>query len=492
MRGCTLDAPCAMARDSTCVFAEPSSWMVFRTPVGEAQITEPGFATELYAFPGKHAGKIEPVRISDGAYDSEFVLTWTQEWSPDGDFFVFDASTAHVNAEPESDTRVFVTEFGAGMPAVARRVVGLPEGMQLVVDSWDPTSSGFTVRSSEPMPFSIFDNTVGEVYLVRREGNELEPSLIAPLSERVDEAVPCAGAEHVVYTTSEGELVIRPATGAVDTFRLNADFEEIVVSHDHQWLALSTIEGEHYELSILPCGEGPRTVLWDNLEQPAGAEFSSNSRYVALLYGDTRPVYFEPTDLGSPRPFPDDVFDFYVWAPDETFGLVANDAGELLAFWPESGETELVRADFNTFQPFGNLLVFDEVDDEDHVIGFEVLHPRQPEEILARVSASEGTRIETVLVDEAGSQLAFSEVDDDSVRVIVLELGTGREKVRFEFEGALDFTLDSFAPDGSGLFAWDDSGDISVYFLPADGEQQEPILIRRPAFPEFLGAQPRP
>jgi hypothetical protein len=467
--------------------------MVFHVPESEAVFGDPDFKTEIYAFPGKHAGKVEPVRISDGAYDDRFVLTWTHAWSPDGAVFAFDAATAHFNAEPESDSRVFVSEFGAGMPGSARRVEGLPEGALLAVDAWDPTSSGFTVMAWEPTAFNSSTATA-EAYLVRREGSELTASLVALRSEQVDWARPCAGANHVLYATEEGDVVLRPVTGAEATFRWTEEsgLADAYASHDAEWVVVSSIEDGRSKLTLFPCGEGAGTVLLEDLEQPAWASLSPKSRYLALFAGDGPPSYLELPELGTPRPFAEGVTDLYGWGLDESFALVGNEEDDLLLYSPETGETELVRAGTTDFEQSGDLLLFYETNDAGDDTGFEIIHPRDPDKVLGRASASEGSALGSVLVDDAGTQLAFSEIYDGGARVVVLDLATGGEKARFEFRGALVFHLESFAADGSGVLVSVDRGEVSLYFLPLEGEQKDAILISRASFGDVLGARPRP
>lgn len=491
-RGCTLEAPCSLPRDGTCEFAEPASWVVYRVPEGDAVLSEPDFRSALYAFPAKYAGKIEPVRISDGAYDSEFVLTWTQAWSPDGQRFAFDATTAHVNAEPEFDSRVFVSEMEGGVPGPPRRVEGLPEGTQMAVDVWDPTSRGFSVRSSDPMPFNFFDTTVGEMYLVRRDGPELIPTLVAPRSEQVEHSIPCGGAEHVVYRTASDELVIGPASGLRDVFRSVDEVEHVLVSYDARWLALSSSHDERFRLTLLPCGEGTSRVLLDDLEEEPGAEFSDSSRYLTVHGDEASPAYYELSEPSFRRSFPEGVTSFYGWALDESFALVGNDTEDLLVFWPETGETALVRPGVDSFELHGDLLLFPETDDDGATTGFEVIDPRAPEDVLVRADASEGESIDAIAVDGAGKQVAYSESNDEGARVAVLDLVAGTESARFELPGVLGFSMDSFAPDGSGVVALDDAGEVSLYFLPLRREERKAILIHRAGFIDMMGAQPVP
>lgn len=489
MQGCTLDAPCALPRDGACEFADPSPWIAVHTGVAPPDDLR-DTRTEILGFPAKHAGKADPVLISEGAYDEELVLSWSYAISPDGEMLVFDASSAHFEGELEAKSRMFVSELGAGVPSVARAIEGVPVGAGLAVDSWDPESRGFTLRSGPAA--HVFFPVIGELYLVRREGNVLTPSLIAPLSEQVWQSWPCYGADHVAYYTDSDDFVIRSLAGD-DVFRMNEGLEDVITSYDSKWLALTTLdENERYELVLRACGEGENIPLMQGLEFPSNAEFSKTSRYVAVDDDDAFPSYFELSDPSTQRFFPEGVDYFYAWALDESFALLSNEDGDLLAYFLDTGETTLVREEIESFSTLGGLVMFDETDDEDRTTRFELLDPRDPTHVLASVHASEGAWISGLILDPVRNQVVFAEEAEASARAVVLELGTGHELARFEFPSARGFSLQEFVPDGSGIIAKDDASEVSLYFLPLLAEDKKPVLLTRGSFGDLIGVQSWP
>lgn len=491
MAGCEPELPCSLAREDRCEFAQPSTWVAVSTMDGDTAFGEPGSKTKLIAFPTKYAGAVEPVRISDGAFDETLVLSWYQGWSPDGAMFVFDATSAHFNGEPEARAAMFVSDFGAGVPGLARPVEGLPVGPATVIDYWNADSSAFTVRSAPAV--QVFQTLFGELYLVRREGGVLTPSLIAPMSEGVWDSMPCRGGDHVMYLSGDDEFAVRSASG-VDAYRANGGFYDALLSADSKWIVLTTLDAEErYSTRLLPCGAGESMALFSETDIPAATTFSDHSRYLTLVDPEEVPTYLELSNPSTRLSFPAGVTGFYSWSIDETFALVGNEAGDMLAFWPATGETTLVYTqEQGYYHHWGDLLGFEETNDDGDIVSIEVLHPRDPERVLARASASDGWWISTQDIDMATSRFAYLEENGEDARVVVLDLADGSELRRFEFPGVFGFSLEALAPDGSGILVREDSSQVSLHFLPLSGPEREPVLIARGAFADLAGVQGLP
>jgi hypothetical protein len=485
--GCTLDAPCALSRESACEFADATGWALFKRVVGEIQAPEPGSRTELLAFPTKYAGKVEPVRLSDGAFDSEFIRSWQQDWSPDGTVLIFDATNSFFTQVPNLERRLFVSEFGAGVPTPAKRLEGLPVGEELIVDPWEARSEAFTVRSGE------------ELYLVRREGGEFVPSLLVGRDEGIDPNVTtrlCAGGNHVVYKNSAGELVFKSTTTGEG--RRYAEYTDVWerISKDSQWLVVtgsSWQDGEEiFTLEVGPCGDGPVITLDADWDGPPYPTFSARSRYLSVEDDYAVRGYVDLAGAPSLRPFPEGTSYFYRWSSDESYAVLDTEDGELITFWPESGESALIGLE-EPSNWHSDFLLFYHLNADDEIGSFEVVDPERPDAALAAPVAQDGYfDFSSILVDAASLRLAYAEITPDGARATILDLATGRELANFEFPGALGFTLYSFAADGSGVLASDDSGEFSFYFLPSSGTAppHEALLISRTLDGDWLVSQP--
>jgi hypothetical protein len=457
--GCTLDAPCELSAERACEFAEPTSWGLFDVEVGE--VTEVGARTELLAFPTGYAGKVAPVRLSDGVFDSEFLQSWRQAWSPDGEMLVFDAATAFSSSSPGFDMGVFASEFGGGVPGPARRVEGVSGALLggLELQPWEPLSRGFLVRAQT------------ELYLVQREGSALAASLVA--SDYSAHAVVCAGAEHFAYATSEA-FVVKSAAGE-DVSRIEGRVDNVKSSVDAQWLAVTTVTGEandeRYAVDLVPCGPGQRTRLLADREYASVQGFSQNSRYLVLGHLEG---YLELADPRELRLFPEGVGELHAWSPDDSYALLTAADGQLLAFWPDSEEAVPVGSFGVNFEMLGQNLLFRRRDDRAQVVSFELVDPTTPGAIPRVYSAASGSYVSDIDLNDSGTTLAYIEQAADGAAVVMVDLPTERELARFEMHGVVKLALGQFAPDGSGLVAVENQADFShdpgerpfaVYFL---------------------------
>jgi hypothetical protein len=428
------------------------------------------------AFPTSYAGKVAPVRLSDGVFGSEFLQSWRQQWSPDGEMLVFDATTAFSSNAPEFEAGLFVSEFGAGVPGRARRVEGVPGASDggLELQPWDPLSRGFLVRAQ------------AELYLIQREGSALTVSLVA--SDYSAYAAVCAGAEHFAYATSEAFLV-RSAAGA-DVWRIEGRVVDMKSSGDARWLAVTTVTSEEneeneerYAVDLVPCGDGQRTTVLTDREYAFVQGFSPNSRYLAL--GGAQ-GYVDLTDPSELRLFPEGA-ELRAWSRDDGYALLTAADGEVLAFWPDSDEVVPVGSFGTDFVLLGELLLFRTNDDRGRIASFELVDPRTPGATPRVYSAAQGSSISDIDLDDSGATLAYVEQAADGAVVVMVDLSTQRELARFPMHGALTLSLGQFAPDGSGLVALENQGDFShdpaerpfaVYFLrPGTTPQQSTAAV---------------
>ena len=201
-----------------------------------------------------------------------------------------------------------------------------------------------------------------------------------------------------MYTNSAGELVFKSTTTGEG--RRYAEYTDVweLISDDSQWLVVagSSWQGgqEIFTLEFGPCGDDPVVALDADWEGLPYATFSANSRYLSVEDDYAVRGYIDLTGARSLRPFPEGTTYFYRWSNDESYAVLETEDGELMTFWPESGESAVIGLeDFSAWR--GDFLLFYYLNAEDEIGGFELVDPLRPDAALAAPVAQMDTSIST-------------------------------------------------------------------------------------------------
>lgn len=493
---CDGSSSCELSSDPSCEFRPPGPWTVVQGFI-ESEAAPYGARGELYAFPSALGHVVTPISISEGSLDDQFWVSWSSEWSPDGAILVFDSCDGLDVLTLQC--RLFTAEFGAGLPSGPHLVENLPQGAPLYAGAWDADSRAFPVSNQE------------EIYIVRREGNELVPSLVDTVVE-VGDVYVCAGGEYAVHDDYEGVPMLLRADGDSAAHRElgmpGADYASAIVSPDGRWIVTSseTVQGEEYlySISLRPCGEGEAMVLVEGATEELEGWFSPDSRYLALHEWWGAVIgYFDLRDESlAILPYPEKLSWIGDWSESSSFVLAGTEDGSVFAFRPDTREMLAVGSPGITapedggqgFFLLGDLVERELRDPETGDLArVELYDPLVSSEPVVAFDLEPGTS-PSVVVDATSTRVALLLDQATGAELKILDLAEPELESTLLIPGALSARLERFSHDGRAVALTASQTDVGLYWVsvPRPGEPLEFRAMAPALGAEFVGEQPWP
>jgi hypothetical protein len=493
---CDGATSCVLSADPECRFREPGPWFVVESMI-DSDIAPLGVRGELYAFPSALGHVVTPIAIGKDSLDDEFWVSWGSEWSPDGEILLYDSCNGYEDVSLVC--RLFTIEFGKGLPSEPRLVENLPHGAPVFAGDWSHDSSAFTASSNE------------EIYVVRREGSELVPSLLSTAPE-VGWVNLCPGGEFAVHDDRSGTVTLLrtdgDSAGHVELGAPSAIYSSSGLSPDGRWVVLSSDEedGENlrYSLSLYPCGEGEPVRLFETTEGELDGWFSPDSRYLTIdVWSGETVGYVDMHDESLTLiPFPEDVVWTSSWSASVSYLVVGTSDASAYAFRPDTrelvpiGEPGTVRASSDEYEiwALGEIVEYYVRDpDTSDVTRVELYDPLASIEPIARFEPDPGT-FDMLIIDDASTRVAYTLAHSGGSSLTIVDLGRPDEPSTLFMPGAYGLWLETFSHDGKTVVLTLSQPEFGLYWVsvPEAGEPPELRVMVPSQGGAFVGEQPWP
>lgn len=492
---CDGAVSCELSVDPACRFREPGPWFVVESMI-DSELAPLGARGELYAFPSALGHVVTPIPIGRESLDDEFWVSWSQYWSPDGAFLLYDSCNGFDDISLEC--RLFTMGFGEGLPGEPRRVENLPQGTPLFAHEWSVESNAFTVSSNE------------ELYLVRREGNEFVPSFITTATE-VGEVTLCAGGEYALHDDRSGTVTLLRTDGDDSGhLTLGSYYSTARVSADARWIVTSSAnyDGDEplYSLFLRPCGEGDDIPLFENgAEDEFDAWFSPDSRYLTVEFWLGEAIGYIDLKDGSfgVQPFPEDVVSIASWSDSTSFLVVGASDGSAFAFRPETQELipigepgrVVAPADSSDVWPLGEIVEYDVREPETgDVTRVELYDPLLSTEPLATFEPDSKTFFGAIVIDDTSTHVAYTLEHSGGEVLKIVDLSAPEAESSLFLPGAFSLWLEKFSYDGRAVVLTLSQPEFGQYWVsvPAPGQAPELRVLVPSEGGTYVGEQPWP
>ncbi|HEX2731473.1 MAG TPA: hypothetical protein VHM70_07715 [Polyangiaceae bacterium] len=461
-------------------------WIILEGMVGNTPPPFEGAQTELLATPSDRRSGEPLFKLSRGAFDEQFWLSWFQEWSPDGRTLVFDASNGFDDRGFES--RLFWTDFSTAEPSPPRRIPDLPTGAELIPGNWDPTGSALPIQH------------LGEVYVVRSDQHDnLTTTLSVPDSVDPADVRLCRGGEYALLTFFDSAGLLAPADheSGAPTQLPEAEYYEL--SPDAKTIALltpSNSDAGGVTVMLISCDGNADALEVADVAAADELSFSPDSRYLEVASdGDSFVRFIELADPGKPAWQPEiEPYAELTWSNDSKFVLVAADSGLSVLDLEEQGSHVLEVGDDFIFT--GQTLL-SRAPSDDAGTHFQLIDPLQPGAPLAELSLDQPATPLAVTRDSTRAAFLMQKNGDTSlVRFVALDDSGWESEVILPKDASLDTR--TFSIDGRGVFATVEGNAFELYWLaaqapqPGNGAKPEAELIYSSRSGSLLEFQPWP
>ena len=489
---CDGASTCELSADPECRFHDPGPWFVVESMI-DSEVAPLGGRGELYAFPSSLGHVVTPLPIGQDSLDDEFWVSWSQQWSPDGELLVYDSCNGY--DELTLECRLFSIEFGDGLPGSPRRIENLPHGTPMYAHDWSADSSAFIATNDE------------EVYLVRREENELVPSFL--MSGEVGYMTVCPGGEYALHDDRDGTVTLIHLGGDTDrNVTLGTDYSSARLSPDHRFIATTSADTEgdepRYWVSLRPCGEGEDIRLFETAQGDVYGWFSPDSRYLIVdeLFGETV-GYVDLRDEALPLlSFPEDVVWTSSWSASASYLVVGASDGSAFAFRPESGELlpigepgrVVASADTADIWALGEIVEYYARDPESgELTRVELYDPLLSSEPIVTFEPEPGT-FDSMVIDRDSTHVAYKLEHALGAALTIVDLSEPEARSSLLLPGAFSLWLEHFSYDGRAVVLTLSQPEFGQYWISVPPAGEPPVL--RVILPSqggaYVGEQPWP
>ena len=244
---------------SRCEYSTPGRWLAF---IGSYTGLFP-FELRALRLEGDEHGP--SLSLSAGVAD-DYQLAGVDTWSPDGRHLIM---TKHKDLEHFETNRLFVVDFGNGLPSEPRPLPGIPVGSFVMSGPWSADSSAVIVRNLA---------AVEETYLVRFLPTGMETQLLfSDEPENSSSASFCPNSRWV-HRTIGGATTLVDTEDPTHTEPLWQGSSDN--SPDGHWLLGG--DEDSGKLWFAACEPGSQPVLLESPPATGESSWSHDGRFVAL------------------------------------------------------------------------------------------------------------------------------------------------------------------------------------------------------------------
>ncbi|HKQ67762.1 MAG TPA: hypothetical protein VJT73_00410 [Polyangiaceae bacterium] len=264
MRKCASDLQCVEhgAGASTCDYAAAGRWLTF---LGNDAGRLP---SELRALRLEGANHRASISLSTGVVDQSYQLIDIDSWSPNGRHLIVSNTKDYGHLDTN---RLFLVEFGDGLPTAPVLLKDIPASGSLVSGPWAPDSSAVFVKNFGPQ---------NETYLVHLTPEGAHSELLFRESADTSELHFCGNPRWFYRTVGDDTKVVDSQHPADEKFLWHG---ATYASSDSHWL-LSSDDATGIWQST--CEAGAKVVHLSDVPSSSGFQWSHDGRFVSVVHDD--------------------------------------------------------------------------------------------------------------------------------------------------------------------------------------------------------------